>query len=346
MTTLPDSLQASLLGMGLLHPEEGCAAEPLAGGVASDIWRVGQDEREFCVKRALERLRVERDWRVPTHRNAYEVAWLEIAAGIAPESVPRVLGHDPRAGVFAMEYFPPGRYRNWKQLLSQGQVSPATVEQLADLLAGIHCATAGDSRLAARFDDGELFFQLRLEPYLHGAAEHHPDLRTRLLELSAEVANRRQVLVHGDVSPKNILVGETGVVLLDAECACLGDPAFDLAFCLNHLLLKCLWVPAASATLLAAFDTLATRYLAAADWEPREALEARVAQLLPGLLLARVDGKSPVEYLDATGRDIVRRFARQQLVTPPADLAQLTRSWRAALGDDRRQPMNTGATND
>ena len=100
--------------------------------------------------------------------------------------------------------------------------------------------------------------------------------------------------MHGDVSPKNILVGPRGPVFLDAECAWYGDPAFDLAFCLNHLLLKCSVVPQAKAGFLRCFDALSDAYL---DGDRFEGVEARAASLLPALLLARVDGKSPVEYL-------------------------------------------------
>jgi Ser/Thr protein kinase RdoA (MazF antagonist) len=133
-------------------------------------------------------------------------------------------------------------------------------------------------------------------------------------------------LVHGDVSPKNILVDPAGrPVLLDAECAWWGDPAFDLAFCLNHLLLKCLWTPSAREGFGRCFDALAAAYLARVDWEEPAALESRAAALLPGLLLARVDGKSPVEYLGAEAqRETVRRCARQLL------LAQRGRSPDAA----------------
>ena len=138
-----------------------------------------------------------------------------------------------------------------------------------------------------------------------------------------------KALVHGDVSPKNILVAGHEPVFLDAECAVWGDPAFDLAFCLNHLLLKCLWIPAASASLLSCFDVLASHYLAGVDWEPADALQRRAARLLPGLLLARVDGKSPVEYLtDAHRRDTVRRVARALLAEPVERLALLRQAWQ------------------
>jgi hypothetical protein len=122
-------------------------------------------------------------------------------------------------------------------------------------------------------------------------------------------------------------------VFLDAECAWYGDPAFDLAFCLNHLLLKCLWTPPAAGRFLACFDALAGGYLAGVAWEPSADLEARAARLLPGLFLARVDGKSPVEYLtDETDRERVRRVARALLAHPVDQLAAVRGAWAEELG--------------
>ncbi len=121
-------------------------------------------------------------------------------------------------------------------------------------------------------------------------------------------------------------------MFLDAECAWWGDPAFDLAFCLNHLLLKCLWTPAASAGFLASFGALAESYLAGVDWEPPAALESRAAHLLPGLLLARVDGKSPVEYIPAeSDKNRVRRVARALLAAPTDRLAEVRAAWEEEL---------------
>jgi aminoglycoside phosphotransferase (APT) family kinase protein len=144
--------------------------------------------------------------------------------------------------------------------------------------------------------------------------------------------------VHGDVSPKNILCGPDGPVFLDAECAWWGDPAFDLAFCLNHLLLKCLWVPSARAGLMACFDAMATTYLRHVTWEAAATLEARAAQLLPGLLLARVDGKSPVEYITTeTARDTVRSVASFLLLNPPDRLADVALAWDQELSRETAQ---------
>ncbi len=130
------------------------------------------------------------------------------------------------------------------------------------------------------------------------------------------------------MSPKNILLGPRGPIFLDAECAWYGDPAFDLAFCLNHLLLKCLLTPPATTAFLRAFEVLVDAYLAGVSWESPPELEARAAHLLPGLFLARVDGKSPVEYLvDERDKAKVRRVAGRFLRTPVETLREIARIW-------------------
>src|SRR5207302_6830317 len=142
--------------------------------------------------------------------------------------------------------------------------------------------------IARLFPTDEIFYAIRLEPYLVATAEKHPDLKERILFLSKRTANQHLALVHGDVSPKNILVGPQGPVFLDAECAWYGDPAFDLAFCLNHLLLKSLVQPLARELLRASFEALIGGYFEHVTWESKTRLEERAACLLPALLLARV----------------------------------------------------------
>jgi Ser/Thr protein kinase RdoA (MazF antagonist) len=144
--------------------------------------------------------------------------------------------------------------------------------------------------------------------------------------------------VHGDASPKNILFGPRGPVFLDAETAWYGDPAFDLAFCLNHLLLKCLWRPATRDAFLRCFARLAGDYLAGVTWESPLALEQRAAALLPGLLLARVDGKSPVEYLRLEQQRLVRLIARELLRAPGLSLQDIGQRWREALESADHHP--------
>lgn len=314
--------------MALIGDAETPAITALTGGVSSEIFRVDAARGSFCVKRALAQLRVSAEWKAPVERNHYEVAWLKFAGGIVPGSVPQVLADSAQDGTFAMAYLPPEDFPVWKTLLRDGQINPGTAAALGRLIARIHAASAGKPAIAAAFATDTIFHSLRLEPYLLATARAHPDCAAELNALAERTARTRLALVHGDVSPKNILVGRDGPVLLDAECAWYGDPAFDLAFCLTHLLLKPLWRPQWRDAYLECFDALVRAYLDAVDWEPVQSLELRAAQLLPAILLARIDGKSPVEYLlSATDKDFVRARAKPLLLHAPTHLAEVRAAW-------------------
>jgi aminoglycoside phosphotransferase (APT) family kinase protein len=324
-------IAAALDRMGLRLPGELPACRPLDGGVSSEIWLIELPGRRICLKRALPRLRVAQLWEAPVVRNHYEAAWFRVAGRICPEAVPALLGEDEANGMFAMEYLDPGAYPVWKHLLRDGQADPASAASVGERLARIHAATAGDPAIARNFATDDGFYAIRIEPYLIAASRAHPDLAGPLAVLAETTARTRRALVHGDVSPKNILIGPRGPVFLDAECAWYGDPAFDLAFCLNHLLLKCLWNREAVAGFLACFDRLAESYIGRVAWEPPEVLEARAAHLLPGLLLARIDGKSPVEYVTLQAdKEQVRRVARALLLDPVEHLSAVRAAWAAS----------------
>ncbi len=312
---------------GLVAHDEAPRASPLTGGVSSDIWRIECARGTLCVKRALPQLKVAQLWEAPVERNRYEWRWMQTADAIVPGSAPRVLAHD-EAGFFAMEFLDAEHHPLWKSELRAGRADPAFARNVGERLARIHAATAGRTDIARTFATDENFHAIRLEPYLLATARRHPHLAAQLTALARRTADIRLALVHGDVSPKNILVGPRGPVFLDAECAWYGDPAFDLAFCLNHLLLKCLWVPRAADRFMDCYDALSAAYLAGVAWEPAAELEARAASLLPGLFLARVDGKSPVEYLtDEQDKARVRTCAQAQLVEPPSRLSEMRRAW-------------------
>jgi len=333
----PDpALDLFLVEKMLVSPGEQARWQPLTGGVSSDIWRVDIAERSLCVKRALARLKVAAEWSAPLSRNAYEWAWITFAARHCPANVPKPIAHDDGAGLFAMSFLDPQRHPVWKQQLMDGMVVPDTAKAVGDVLGRLHSASAGRPEIAAAFDAIDNFFALRLEPYLVATASRHPEVASQLFKLVARTAGTPRVLVHGDVSPKNILVGPSGPVFLDAECACYGDPAFDLAFCLNHLMLKCLIQPARKELLLKSFEAMQTGYFPHVDWESRSSLELRAAHLLPALLLARVDGKSPVEYVtDERQRAMIRSVAIPMLKSPTANLFDVMRAWDIAIEIER-----------
>lgn len=324
----PTEIQEGLRGMGLLAAGDLASGAPLSGGVSSDIWRVDLAGGPVCVKRALPKLRVASEWRAPVIRSIYEARWMRRGAAAAPGAVPVLLGQDEETGTLAMQYLPPERYPIWKLELRDGRADPGFARAVAATLARIHAVTAADPDVAGEFATDGIFYDLRLEPYLLAAARAHPGSAASLRRLVQVTSGTKRAMVHGDISPKNILVGPGGPVFLDAECAWWGDPAFDLAFCLNHLLLKCLWTPPAAGAFLGCFDALSATYLGSVTWEDPAGLEQRSARLLPGLLLARVDGKAPVEYLTRErDKDHVRRFACAMLAAPVDQLSELRGRW-------------------
>ena len=326
------ALRESLLRMHLIEPGEQPVLTLLTGGVSSLIVRADTARGAVCIKQALAQLRVTALWFAPVRRNRAEVAWMQEAQRICPSAVPALLGDDPAGNAFAMVFLAPEDYPNWKAQMRDGRVDVSAARAVAECLVTIHAATADRADLAARFANQADFHALRLAPYFEAAAERHPDCAGPLRALVETTAATRRALMHGDVSPKNILLGPQGPVLLDAECACYGDPAFDLAFCLTHLLLKSVWKPDLRQACLACFDAAAEVYLSAAGWEPSADIERRATFLLAGLLLARIDGKSPVEYLvDTPAASTVRRFAKQLLHAPVDRLSTLRHQWNAQI---------------
>jgi aminoglycoside phosphotransferase (APT) family kinase protein len=327
-----ESMARDLVRLGLIETGEPAVFTALPGGVSSDIVKVEAGDSVFVVKRALPKLRVAGDWRAPTSRNRHEADWLVTVGQILPAAVPRVLARDDNSGLFAMEYLDPERFPVWKERLRDGVVDVNFAAAVGTRLAFIHTQTAGDGAVAALFATDAIFHAIRLEPYFEATAGRHPGIANSLLALSARTLATKVALVHGDVSPKNILAGPRGPVFLDAECAWFGDPAFDLAFCVNHLLLKCLWNRPAASRLLDAFDSLAAAYRDGVTWESPATVEERSARLLPALLLARVDGKSPVEYLTAADQKLVREVAVPLIGMPLRSLEEIKRLWAARLG--------------
>ena len=287
--------------MGLVRPSVTVEFEALTGGVSSDIWVIDTGSGKFVVKRPKHQLNVRSQWIVPLDRGRAEVDWLRFVAEMFPENVPQVLAFDEESFAIALTYFPPETHTNWKTALMAGDVDQHFAGELGRLLAGIHEQTYHHPEHAIEFDNGDLFQLLRVEPFLERSAVAVPEVSTELERVVDSLASQRLALVHGDFSPKNILVDHTVTpsrpIVLDAECAVWSDPAFDVAFCLAHLALKSVHVAAATDALVDAARQFRRSYLDSCPEELSQAVDQRLTALVPALLLARVVGGSPVDYL-------------------------------------------------
>ncbi|MBY0504964.1 MAG: aminoglycoside phosphotransferase family protein [Bryobacteraceae bacterium] len=294
--------------LGLHQP----TAELLLGGVSSDVALITDGQQRFVVKRSIDNLRVAADWPVHPSRIWREVDALRaIAPQLPPGAVPAVVYESRDEYLYAMTAAPDGA-TSWKEQLLAGDVDA----DLAAYIGAVHAAMLRLPNPRPEFDDITFFEELRIDPYYRYTAERHPDLRSAFDRGAAACRQHRWALVHGDFSPKNIMAGRATAMVLDWECVHWGDPAFDTGFILNHLLLKGFHRPQDRPLLARAAEA----YYQAAGAVPFEATMIH----LPLLLLCRVDGKSPVEYLTREEtREAVRAFARSLLAEPPGSVSAL-----------------------
>jgi 5-methylthioribose kinase len=319
----------------------------LKGGVSNIVLRVEvAGGPPFVIKQCRERLRVAMDWRARLDRIWTECAAIELLQSILPEgTVPRILFEDRSNYLFAMTCAPDDSV-TWKSQLMAGEVNPDIAERLGTILGTIHGLDPRSSALCGRLADTSLFDELRIDPYYRTVAQVHADLAPRIDYLIASMDRPPggRTLVLGDFSPKNILVHEGGLILLDFECAHTGDAAFDLGFFLSHLLLKSINAASRGSGRESEYTALALRF-----WDAYLARRAAGPALETGLIrraclhtaacaLARVDGKSPVEYLDAEGQTVARNVAREALTYGPATwdelVAILANAWERSEDAD------------
>lgn len=310
-----------LLSLNLVDLNDATIVTPLAGGVSSDIACVEFRQQKACIKFALEKLKVSEDWYAPVKRNEAEYQWLEFAHSIVPESTPILLGRSAEHNGFVMEYLQGNGTYLWKNALLNAEPGQNEAEKVGAVLGRTHAASSNSETVKQTFQNSEDFAALRLDPYLGFTASQHPKVAAELRALITMLQTHELVLIHGDVSPKNIIFRSGIPVFLDAECATMGDPSFDVAFCLNHLVLKYFHIPASRQLLLTSIKEFWSAYSQHVTWENKDKLQRRICRLLPALMLARIDGKSPVEYLSEISRGHIRNLALVLVSNPPETVA-------------------------
>jgi aminoglycoside phosphotransferase (APT) family kinase protein len=273
------------------------------------------------VKRALPKLKVAADWFASPERSAVEAACLQVLAEVLGQAaVPRVLWVDRDSHSFAMERLP-DRLIPWKARLLACDVDLRTAEKAGRLLGQLHTRTQGRSDLATQFEDRSHLQTLRIRPYHERVAQRRPDLADAIIAVIENMLRDRQCLVHGDYSPKNLLADGSDVIILDCEVAHWGDPRFDIAFCLCHLLLKIVHSPSCSDEIARSADA----YLAAYRAEGLAVLDAELSRATGCLILARVIGDSPVDYLDSAELKAAALHLGESLLQAPLAADGFTR---------------------
>ena len=321
---------------GLAESTEGANVRELGGGVSNIVLLVewpGEGARRWVVKQSLDKLRVKDDWRSERSRIYREAASIQALRPVLGETaLPEIIHIDHENFLFVMTAAPAGSVA-WKESLLAGVVDLAVARQAGDLLARMINAARTQPDLQKRFGDRTVFDQLRIDPYYRTTAARHPDVRALIVQVMANSWNIQTALVHGDYSPKNMLVKDGNIFLIDFEVVHWGDPAFDAAFFLNHLFLKALHQPEFAPRYFDAVREFWKALTAGARETASRGFEALTLRHLGALMLARIDGKSPVEYIreDET-KERVRGVAKRVLWEQPQRLDEAIRIGRSADG--------------
>jgi 5-methylthioribose kinase len=308
------SAGAYLLEKGLIGPGP-VRIDLLGGGVSNVVLRVETAERTFVVKQSCPQLRTRDAWFSDLDRIYREQEVMQVLEPLLPPlTVPTVLFSDRDNYVFAMSHAP-AEACVWKQQLLDGATDAGVAEQVGAVLGRMHDATGRNPQLVEAFRDATVFVQLRVEPFYRCVQERRPEVAHAVEPIIERMLSQPLALCHGDYTPKNILVHQGGFTLVDYETAYFGDPTMDLGLCLCHLQLKA--VKFGGERYLELTRAFWRGYRREISFAPFAQLQSNGIEHLGVCLLARVDGTSPVEYLDEGQRENVRRLGRRILLEAP-----------------------------
>ncbi|SDR79503.1 phosphotransferase family protein [Actinopolymorpha singaporensis] len=339
-----DTVVRHLRDRGVLAPDSPATASVLSGGVSGATFLVvaegGPVVRTYVVKQPLPFLAVADEWPARVERAGVEAAALRWYGELTPAHLPRLVDYDPGGYVVTMTAAP-SRWTEWRKALLAGVVDVAAGTTLGRVLGTWHAATArpGARERLAAYGDLTMFVELRGDPYHRTVAARRPDLAAPVLGCLDELLTRPRCLVHGDFSPKNVLVDPAGAAgglwVLDHEVAHAGNPVFDVAFMLHHLVMKGVHLAdrpdglEVVARLARCAEAFRTAYAQAGGLAVDE--EA-VVRHTGALLLARVHGKSPAAYLTGEGAAAVSALGARAVVGGLGGVADLFP--RAPVGED------------
>ncbi|MHB8630274.1 MAG: phosphotransferase family protein, partial [Aggregatilineales bacterium] len=295
-----EQLRAYLIDRGYIRDNEAVVIQNLSGGVSNRTVLVENAMGvSWVIKQSLAKLRVQVDWYSDPNRIHREALGLHWLPEFVPDgTIPALIFEDESTHVLGMAAVP-APHRNWKAMLLNGTVDMHHVSQFGQILGGIHRgAYLKREAVQPVFADQSFFESLRLEPYYLYTAKQHPSTKDFFYSLTNATRANAHTLVHGDYSPKNILVYQDRLVLLDYEVIHFGDPAFDLGFSLTHLLSKAHHLADHQLIFASAVALYWHTYLETIGDVPwRAELEGRTVRHTLACLLARVSGRSPLEYL-------------------------------------------------
>ena len=304
-----EDLLRYLLEKDLISDPQKAQVHYFSGGVSGTAVLVCENGNKMLVKQAMGKLKVRDIWECDPKRIQVEHNALLVYEKIIPDCVPAPISYDEKNYIMIREAVPED-WHMWKEALLDGELNYQVAEKAIRALVTIHNSTAISDEVREQFQDSQFFYSLRINPYIEYVVEKYPFLKNRAQQVIDFLMNQRIALIHGDYSPKNILTRDAQICILDLEVAYFGNPCFDVAFFANHFLLKAVYRKEWGAGYLAMLSYMMKLYFSNVSYMESIAVEEQTVQTIGFLFLARVDGKSPVEYLtNENDKELVRKLA-------------------------------------
>lgn len=296
----------------------------LEGGVSSDVFKVKTKKKLYCIKRSLPKLRVKKEWLADTKRIKFEYLWLKHCKKIIPNSIPNVYKFSSKNHYLILEYLNENKYKNLKEEFLRKKIDYKIIIKISKDLFKIHKNSTSKNIKKKFSDNSKNFYDLRLDAYFNEVARVHPKLNVKIKKITNNYKINSSTLIHGDFSPKNMLVYNKTIKYIDAETCNYGDPAFDLVYFANHLLIKSIHIPQKKHHFINSYKIFFDTYLGSLELSKRNIFFERCVEMIPIMLLARVDGKSPVEYITKENKkNKIRLLAFKLIENSPKSLNAL-----------------------
>jgi 5-methylthioribose kinase len=301
-----DTVLSYLIEKGIISANDQAEVEVLTGGVSNVVLAITTAEKKLVLKQALAELKVAEKWEADQRRAIVEANAIALFHKLSPDQVPNLVFLDPERFILILDRVPVGS-TVWKTDLLDGVINPDVAGVLGTTLAKWHNFGEKDKEARLQFMEDSLFEQLRVDPFYRFVAAKNENLKPVISNLIGELEGDKTTIVHGDFSPKNIMVGmDEQVYILDFEVTHVGNPVFDLAFLLAHLLCKLFRTnePLEEKMLIAS----AQRFISA--YEEIRPISNSLPLHTALIALARVEGKSPVNYLDKAQQDQLVKYTK------------------------------------
>ena len=296
----------------------------LEGGVSSDVYKVQTNSKTYCIKRSLPKLRVMKEWFADTKRLKYEYLWLKHCKKIIPNSIPNIYQFSAKQDFLILEYLNEKNYTTLKSKLLKKDIDIYIINKISKNLSKIHKESKGGLVKKKFINNSKNFYDLRLDAYFNEVGRVYPNLKKIIKNIIKNYKKYSSTLVHGDFSPKNILIFNNNIKYIDAETCNFGDPVFDVVFFSNHLLLKSIHIPDKKNKFIKSYENFFNTYLKSIKFSQRKNFIDRCIAMVPIMLLARIDGKSPVEYITKKNiKNKIRLLSFNLINNPPKSLEYL-----------------------